>query len=995
MHNGKRFLLTALVVLFLASLLYPVWCPVGQGFDYVDNNTSNVDGAADIGSHSGFPAQQAGPDSTYDTLTEQNTGAGEITKIGTDTSGTGTSLTLSFSHTLVSGTARIVIVSIGVENGNTIDVSTVTYGGVTMTFAVEGITGTSSFRYLSEIWYILEADLPSEGSQTVAITFTGTASSLEVNAFCSEYTGVSQGAPEATAEHHQTMGTTITNDISPSENAWVLSVIGSGNTGSWTHGESQVEVHDFADSSSTFTVAELRGASGETSLSSTFSTTVNRLERVAASWAMAIEDNYELDLEVQWTNATFDQPNEELAIYGGTMGAENIRVDVWTGSSWNNLLNDLSTGWNNVSVTDYLTSPTFSIRFKGGIESGDSSQDTWEIDCTLLHTSGGNPPVANFSYTPESPYTGEAITFNASTSFDSDGSIVNYYWDFGDQTNGTGLTTTHVYNDDGTYPVNLTVTDDQGLTDTVTKDVTVLNRVPVASFTESASTVLTGESILFNASGSSDPDGFIVGYFWDFGDGLNGSGVTVSHSYVDDGGFTVTLTVTDDDGAFDSVSALKTVLNRVPVASFTESATTAYVGESISFNASASYDPDGYIVSYFWDFDDGFNATGVVVNHSYLSNGSFTVTLTVTDDDGGLDYAQSTITIGAGAYDLAILNAITSATEVYKYHSINVSVLVANEGIRTETFNVTLYAQGIHGWHIAEIDGRLAWYSDSKYSEDFLLQTTVDIPLNNPLLTFETKYDVEYLYDYCFVQLSVDGGISWISLMNAYTTYDSMPDTSMDIVDNLPGLTGTSGIWPNWMTMTFNLSDYAGESVLLGFRYMTDVGYLGDGWFLYNIAINGDVLPNTNFETFNPNPHIPLQTLTVENMPPSSQNILMFQWNASEIIAARYSLSAIADILVGETDTTDNVCFGGVVEVLMYPDVDGDGDVDIFDVVSVSGIYGCQEGEPSWNPRADLVEDGIINIFDVVAVASRYNEILELPKQMRLLGTRELGFRTT
>lgn len=123
--------------------------------------------------------------------------------------------------------------------------------------------------------------------------------------------------------------------------------------------------------------------------------------------------------------------------------------------------------------------------------------------------------------------------------------------------------------------------------------------------------------------------------------------------------------------------------------------------------------------------------------------------------------------------------------------------------------------------------------------------------------------------------------------------------------------------------------------------------------------------------------------------------MLMFQWNASEIIAAQYSLSAMADILVGETDTTDNVCFGGVVEVLMYPDIDGDGDVDIFDVVSVSGIYGCQEGEPGWNPRADLVEDGIINIFDVVAVASRYNEILELPKQMRLLGTRELGFRTT
>jgi hypothetical protein len=320
---------------------------------------------------------------------------------------------------------------------------------------------------------------------------------------------------------------------------------------------------------------------------------------------------------------------------------------------------------------------------------------------------------------------------------------------------------------------------------------------------------------------------------------------------------------------------------------------------------------------------------------------------------------------------------------------------VANEGTGTETFNVTVFAQRIHGWHVVEIDGRLAWYSDSKYSEDFLLQTVVDIPSDSPLLTFETKYDVEYLYDYGFVQLSVDGGTTWVSLMNAYTTSDSMPDTSADIVDNLPGLTGTDEIWPNWRTMTFNLSDYAGESALLGFRYMTDVGYLGDGWFLYNVAINGVVLPNSNFETFNPNPLIPLQTLTVENMSPGSQNILVFTWNASTIPAARYSLSAMAEILVGETDTSDNVCFGGVVEVLMYPDIDGDGDVDIFDVVRVGGIYGCQEGEPCWNPRADLVEDGIINIFDVVAVASQYNAILTPPKEMRQLGTRELGFNTT
>ena len=97
-------------------------------------------------------------------------------------------------------------------------------------------------------------------------------------------------------------------------------------------------------------------------------------------------ENYELDLEVQWTYVDYSEANEELCIYGGTVGSENIRVDVWTGSEWVNLFTDLNSGWNNVTVTSYHTSSTFTIRFKGGIESNDTTQDYWAIDATLLHT---------------------------------------------------------------------------------------------------------------------------------------------------------------------------------------------------------------------------------------------------------------------------------------------------------------------------------------------------------------------------------------------------------------------------------------------------------------------------------------------------------------------------------------------------------------------------------------------------------------------------------
>jgi hypothetical protein len=95
--------------------------------------------------------------------------------------------------------------------------------------------------------------------------------------------------------------------------------------------------------------------------------------------------SYEVDLEVQWTDVDYDETNEELCIYGGTMGGENIRVGVWYSSAWINLLTDLSAGWNNVTISSYLDSSTFTIRFKGGNETIDTTQDSWEIDATLLH----------------------------------------------------------------------------------------------------------------------------------------------------------------------------------------------------------------------------------------------------------------------------------------------------------------------------------------------------------------------------------------------------------------------------------------------------------------------------------------------------------------------------------------------------------------------------------------------------------------------------------
>ncbi|WP_024285418.1 PKD domain-containing protein [Cellulomonas sp. KRMCY2] len=159
---------------------------------------------------------------------------------------------------------------------------------------------------------------------------------------------------------------------------------------------------------------------------------------------------------------------------------------------------------------------------------------------------------------------------------------------------------------------------------------TAPNLVPTASFT--AATTYLDASV--DGSASSDPDGTIASYAWDFGDGATGTGQTATHTYATAGTYTVSLTVTDDDGATGTttgqVVTVDPPVNQVPVAAFTSSVASL----AVSVDGSASSDPDGTIASYAWDFGDGATGTGQTATHTYATAGTYTVSLTVTDDDG-------------------------------------------------------------------------------------------------------------------------------------------------------------------------------------------------------------------------------------------------------------------------------------------------------------------------------------------------------------------------
>jgi PKD repeat protein len=245
------------------------------------------------------------------------------------------------------------------------------------------------------------------------------------------------------------------------------------------------------------------------------------------------------------------------------------------------------------------------------------------------------------------PYTvgeGQALTLDGSGS--SGGTITDYAWDFGDGTIGSGITTTHTY-DDGPaqFSVKLVVTDNQGQTADDTTQVTVNNLPPVVN-AGGPYTCLVGETIsLYGACDDPGPiDATSLTCTWaDF------SGAAISEpSYTcpdSPGQVTVTLTATDKDGASGQASASITV-NPAQV-ELTADADGPYSGEvdaPVSFDGSGSTPADA-IQSYSWEFGDGETGTGVVISHTYTVTGTYTVTLTVANANfQATDTTTATIT---------------------------------------------------------------------------------------------------------------------------------------------------------------------------------------------------------------------------------------------------------------------------------------------------------------------------------------------------------------
>ncbi|MCL4416058.1 MAG: PKD domain-containing protein, partial [Actinobacteria bacterium] len=298
--------------------------------------------------------------------------------------------------------------------------------------------------------------------------------------------------------------------------------------------------------------------------------------------------------------------------YTGTVG-QSITFDGSKSTDSDATISEYSWdfGDNSTAVTGqkpthtFSTAGTYNIKLtvkddKGAFSTESAASVVIEAEAAQLSNDSTNlAPTANAG----GPYTGkvgQSTTFDGSKSTDSDGSIKNYLWDYGDGASGSGVNPSHTFQTAGTYTIELTVVDDKNLSSTtvtataeitqeantvITTDTTDTTTTTTTSTTETVATAETtapannpptakaggpysgdaGVNITFDGSASSDLDGTVAEYIWNFGDGSTGTGAKPTHAYGTPGNYIVKLIVKDDKGLASSESTASVTVNQVVV----------------------------------------------------------------------------------------------------------------------------------------------------------------------------------------------------------------------------------------------------------------------------------------------------------------------------------------------------------------------------------------------------------------------------------------------
>jgi PKD repeat protein len=366
-------------------------------------------------------------------------------------------------------------------------------------------------------------------------------------------------------------------------------------------------------------------------------------------------------------------------------GAAALEV-AFTGSGSTDDVGVVSYAWDfdDAGASSTEADPTYTFNTAGTYEvtltvtDAGGLTDTDTVTVQVTEPGGNEAPVAVASANPTTGQAPLPVIFNGAGSTDDVG-IVTYFWDFKDGTTSDEINPVTTFETAGIYNVELTVTDAEGLTDTVMVSIEVTepngNEAPVAN---ASATPMSGDAPLevsFTGSNSTD-DVAVVEYAWDFMDGGTSTEADPTYTFNTPGTYDVELTVTDGDGLTDTEVVIISVTdpqmtNEAPVAVISANPEFGDAPLEVVFTGSGSTD-DVEVVSYAWDFGDGSSSTEADPTHIFENAESYEVTLTVTDAEGLTDTTSVTIEVMDNAPSGVEMSVIVAPNPARDYANLQV-----------------------------------------------------------------------------------------------------------------------------------------------------------------------------------------------------------------------------------------------------------------------------------------------------------------------------------
>ncbi|MEM3875062.1 MAG: PKD domain-containing protein [Candidatus Bathyarchaeia archaeon] len=529
----------------------------------------------------------------------------------------------------------------------------------------------------------------------------------------------------------------------------------------------------------------------------------------------------------------------------------------------------------------------------------------WNYDLELIdadiidgYFANAVPPTANFDFSPKSPIVNEEVTFNASKSYDPDGAIVSYNWNFGDGGTATGQIATHKYGSPGTYIVSLQVTDSDGLIDIETKEITVYEYRPARLYVnppEIADPTLLPPSIVkinITLEGVRDM------YGYEFKLEYN----------------TEMLTCV---GAI--VHIIQNQINFSPIILINDPA--GFVHVNVTYyppsTPMAITQPENLVTIYFL-------ISGMGYSQLHLSD-----TEVVDVYGNSISHQTEDGFIITLIRDVAVTDVAPSSYWAYQNWTIKISVTVKNMGNLSESFNVRVY------------------YNDTLIATRPITNLP---PGNTSTITIDWN------------TTEVDEGVYIIKAEASLVPYEYNVENNILYTRPIVIFTKIRDVAVNSISLSRNWA-FPGVTI----NIIVSVENCGE----FNESFDVSIYYNDTL----------IATQSVSELPVGAQLNISFTWDTSGLRSCNsYIIKAEASYIQYEYNVTNNVLIDGTVKIRILGDLDGDGVVDGRDISIVSKAFGGYPGHPRWNPDADitgsqyLIPDGLVDAKDLALVCRNYGK---------------------